>query len=289
MSKFREIFGDNREIFTKFSMMILGNFLCSFAINVFFVPNGLMSTGVAGLSIIANYLFNIPIGLMFFLINLPIILVGLKMLDKKTMAYTVISTVIYSYILDNIIFLREIIIIDDIILATVFGGFINGLGMGILFRNGLTQGGFDIPALIMRRKFNTNIGTGLSILNNTVLFLTIFEFGLIYPLYTIIAIQIAYSVLDRVHMGLDKRKTIMLISNKPRELADEIMVRLNRGVTLIEGKGAYTGDRKEIIYCTIDYRELPNLKKIVEEIDPTAFYTITNATEVAGRGFAKLN
>lgn len=283
--KFRELLGSNQEIVRKIFYIIFGNLLCSIAINVFFVPNGLLSTGVGGLSIILNYLMGTPIGFMVFLLNVPLMILGLFKLDKKFMIYTGISVVLYSWILNLTSGLSEVFVVKDVFIAAVFGAVFNGAGMGFMFRNDVCQGGFDILATILKRYYNMNIGTGLSIFNTTIVTLSAFKFGAIRSMYTLVAIQIGYKVLDKIQIGFSFRKNIMIISDKSEIMANRIMQDMGRGVTFIKGQGAYTHIDKNIIYCTLTSPEIVKLKEILNETDPGAFFTVTEATEVLGAGF----
>lgn len=286
-NKVRQILGDNREIAWKIFCMTVGNFLCSIAINVFFVPNGLLSTGVGGLGIILNYLINAPIGITVFILNLPLMVLGFFKLDKKFMVYTTFSVFIYSWILNMTSGLARIFIVDDIFIAAVFGAVFNGAGMGIMFRNDVCQGGFDILASILKKYYNMNIGTGLSIFNTTIVTLSAFKFGAIRSMYTLVAIKIGYKVLDTLQIGFSYKKNVMIISDKSEEMAGKIMKDMGRGVTFLNGQGAYTHADKKILYCTLTSPEIVKLKDIVNQVDENAFFTVSEVTEVLGGGFSK--
>ncbi len=288
-NEIRNILGDNSEILRKIFFMILGNFLCSIAINVFFVPNGLLSTGVGGLSIMINYLTSIPIGLSVLLINIPLLIFGFFKLDKKFMVYTTFSIFVYSSILNLTTSLAEVFIIKDILIAAVFGALFNGLGMGLMFKNGVCQGGFDILASILKQEYNMNIGTGLTIFNTGIISFSAFIFGGIRAMYTLIAMHLGYQILDRIQIGFSMMKNIIIISDSSRELANKIMRDMGRGVTFFSGQGAYTSQEKKVLYCTVTSPEIVKLKQIVEEVDPEAFFTISEATEVLGSGFKKFS
>ncbi len=284
-SKIREILGSNGEIIWKLFCMTFGNFLCSIAINVFFVPNGLLSTGVGGLGIILNYLIGAPIGITVFVLNVPLMILGYFKLDKKFMVYTTFSVFIYSWILNITSGLGEIFVVKDIFIAAVFGAIFNGAGMGIMFRNGVCQGGFDILASILKKYYNMNIGTGLSIFNTTIVTLSAFKFGAIKSMYTLVAIKIGYKVLDRLQVGFSIKNNIILISDRAEDIAERIMEDMGRGVTYLKGQGAYTHMDKQIIYCTLTSPEIVKLKEIINDVDKNAFFTVSEATEVLGVGF----
>lgn len=281
----REILGDNREIVRKIFFIILGNFLCSIAINVFFIPNGLLSGGMSGIGIILQYLADIPTGISVFVLNLPIFLLGSRMLDKKFLVYAFISTFILSSTLVLTKEFSSFLIVDDILLGAIFGAVFNGLGMGLMFKNGTCQGGFDVIAAILKKKFNINIGTGLMAVNTVVISSSALLFGHRRAMYTLMAMYIGYQILDKVQMGFNIQKNVIIISDKSEEMSEAIMKKLHRGVTFLKGEGAYTNEEKKIIYCTITSREVVKLKDIVNQVDSRAFLTINDVIEVKGRGF----
>ena len=282
------ILGSKNDFIRKVFFIILGSFFCSLAINVFFVPNGLLTTGVGGLSIILNKLTGFPIGLGVLIINIPLIFLGLFKLDKTFMAYTGISIILYSNIIDMTAFLTDYLVMDDLFLAAIFGAIFNGLGMGLMFKNGVCQGGFDIPATILKREYNMNIGTGLMIFNTVIISSSSIIFGSKASMYTLISMYIGYQLLDKIQTGFSLKKNLIIVSENAVELADRIMKDMGRGVTFFKGEGAYTNTEKKIIYCTITSTEIVRLKEIVEEVDPKAFFTINEAVEVLGSGFKSI-
>ena len=282
------ILGDRKEIVRKLFSIIIGNLLCSIAINLFFVPNGLVSGGVGGLGIMIQYLIGIPTGISVFMLNLPIFLAGYKMLDKKFLVYAFISTFVFSFILTATKGIGSYLVVDDIFLAAVFGAIFNGLGMGLMFKNGTCQAGFDVIAAILKKKYNINIGTGLMTVNTIIISFSSILFGYKRAMYTLVALYIAYQILDKVQTGFNVQKNIIIVSDKSMQLADAIMEELSRGVTFLKGEGGYTQEEKSIIYCILTSREIGKLKEIVEKIDPNAFFTINDVVEVKGSGFKSL-
>lgn len=274
-----------KEMMKKLLFIILGNLFCSIAFNVFFIPNRLLSGGVGGIGIIIQYLTGLPTGISVFFLNIPIFLIGSRMVDREFTLYAFISMLFYSSILTITKELGKYFIVDDIILASVFGGIFNGIGMGLMFRNRVSQGGFDIIAAILKKKYNINIGTGLLMANTVIVSLSSLLFGYKSAMYTLIAMYIGYTVLDKVQVGLNVKKNVIIVSEKSELVAEAILTRLNRGVTFLEGIGAYTHENKKVIYCIVTSRETAKLKEIIEEIDPTAFFTVNDVVEVKGKGF----
>lgn len=272
----------------KIFFIFLGNFLCSIAFNAFFIPAKLSSGGVGGISILAQYLTGIPSGIFVFLINVPIFIIGFKKLDKEFILYSFISMFVFSSLLTASVGISKYFFVDDILLASIFGGILNGVGMGLMFRHRTCQGGLDIIAAIMKRKYNINIGTGLMIVNTTIVSFSSILLGYKSAMYTIISMFIGYQVLDKVQIGFNAKKNVVIVSDKDEEISLAIIEQLNRGVTFLKGMGAYTKENKNVIYCIVTSKEVATLKDIVDEIDPSAFLTINAVVEVKGKGFKEI-
>ncbi len=279
---------DLKEVITKIFFIVVGNLLCSLAFNLFFVPNGLLSGGVGGIAIMTQYLTEIPAGISVFLINLPIFVIGVRMLDKKFITYAFISMFVFSSWLTITKNFSQYFIVEDILLGAIFGAVLNGLGMGLMFRNGTCQGGLDVVAAILKRKFNVNIGTGLMMVNTVIIAMSSLLFGYKPAMYTLISMYIGYQILDKVQTGFNVQKNVVIVSDKSKELSTAIIEEMHRGVTFLKGQGGYTQEDKNIIYCILTSREIAKLKGIVNEVDPKAFFTITDVVEVKGKGFKSL-
>ena len=276
---------DKNKILKKLFFIVLGNLLCAIAFNAFFIPSQLLSGGVGGIALMLRYLWNLPTGITVFIINIPIFILGVKMVDREFIIYAFISMVVFSTLLTVTNGISRYFIIDDIILAAIFGGVLNGVGMGLMFKKRTCQGGLDIIATIMKQKRNLNISTGLMILNTTIVSLSSILFGFTSAMYTIIAMYVGYQVVDKVQMGFNVRKNVFIVSDKSEELSSQILTNLHRGVTLLEGTGAYTKQGKKVIYCIVTSSEVVKLKALVDRIDPAAFLTINDIVEVRGSGF----
>lgn len=272
----------------KIFFIFLGNFLCSIAFNAFFIPAKLSSGGVGGISILAQYLTGIPSGIFVFLINVPIFIIGFKKLDKEFILYSFISMFVFSSLLTASVGISKYFFVDDILLASIFGGILNGVGMGLMFRHRTCQGGLDIIAAILKRIYNINIGTGLMIVNTTIVSFSSILLGYKSAMYTIISMFIGYQVLDKVQIGFNAKKNVVIVSDKDEEISLAIIEQLNRGVTFLKGMGAYTKENKNVIYCIVTSKEVATLKDIVDEIDPSAFLTINAVVEVKGKGFKEI-
>ncbi|MFT4451348.1 YitT family protein [Parvimonas sp. G1425] len=278
-------FGDKKYFFRTIFYILLGDLICSFAVVKFLVPAGLLSGGLGGIGLMIEYLTGLPTGVSVFVLNLPMMIVGAFFLNKKFMTYAFLSTFIYSFIL---IAMRQIPInfnLENNMLYAVFGGFINGLGMGVLFKHGACQGGLDILATIFKTKLNVNIGSSLMAINALIIGVASYIFSLERGLLTIVAMYVAYKMLDKIQMGFGDTKQIMIMTAKQREVTDKILSDLHRGVTLLHGEGAFTHKQQNVIYCIVSTRQVVTIKRILNEVDPAAFLIISDAYEVKGRGF----
>ncbi len=272
-------------IVRKLFFIVLGNLFCALAFNLFFIPSKLLSGGVGGLGIMIQYLTGIPSGIPVFIINLPIFIIGSRMVDKEFVTYAFISTFVFSFLLTITNGIGKFFVIDDVLLGAIFGAVFNGVGMGLMFRNRTCQGGLDIIAAILKKKYNINIGTGLMAVNTVIISLSSILFGYKSAMYTLIALFVGYKILDKVQTGFNVKKNILIVSDKSEELAEAIIQRIHRGVTFLEGIGGYTKENKKVIYCIVTSSETVKLKNIVEEIDPKAFLTINDVVEVRGSSF----
>lgn len=271
----------------KLAAVFFGELFCALAVTFFFIPHRLLSGGIGGIAIMIQYLTGYSSGIFILLINIPLFVLGFRKLSKQFMIFTFISTNMLSFFLMGLDYLDIAFHVEDILLSAVFGGVLNGIGMGILFRNATSQGGLDILAMIARKEWNMNIGSALMAMNFIIVTFASVLFGLEKGMYTLIAMYIAYQCVDKVIIGVDVKKQIIIISNKSIEIANVIMVDPHRGVTLLQGKGAYTNNPKEVIYCVANNRQVVRIKQIVDELDPRAFMSISDMVEVSGKGFIK--
>lgn len=271
----------------KLAAVFIGELFCAMAITFFFIPHRLLSGGVGGIAMMIQYLTGYSSGIFILLINIPLFVLGFWKLSRKFMIFTLISTNLLSIFLMLLKYWNFDFQVDDIILSAVFGGVLNGTGMGILFRYATSQGGLDILAMIARKEWNMNIGSALMTMNFVIVAIASALFGVERGMYTLIAMYIAYHCVDKVISGFDIKKQIMIISEKSMEIAQAIMIDPHRGVTLLQGKGAYTGESKQVIYCVANNRQVVRIKQIAEELDPRAFMSISDMVEVSGKGFIK--
>lgn len=271
----------------KFMAMIVGDFFCAFALVYFLRPNQLISGGVTGLSVLIDLFVPLSIGWILFLLNLPLLILGLIFLDKRFMLFTSMSILILSLYVG---FLDSIIptgfgATHEVILGCIFGGVLNGIGMGINFRNGCSTGGFDILGAIIKQKYNLSVGNVLMAVNFFIIIGSSFIYSFDKALFTLIALFIAYQVTDIIHLGVGKQKQVFIISAKEQEIVEAIYSQMKRGITYINGEGAYAHKDFKIIYMICSSAELVKVKNLVKKIDEDAFMAVSDTSEIMGRGF----
>lgn len=269
------------------SVILLGSLISGISFNAFIMPHKLLSGGISGIALITNYLTGINPGVLIFVLNIPIFILGYRFIDKEFIILSLIGMTSFSLFIDAFSFLRELYIVDDVMLSCLYGGILNGIGMGIVFRNRASQGGIDIVAVIVKKYMSINLGSTSLIINLIIILIASFIYGLKPALYTLITIYVASQVLDKVQQGFDIRKQVIIISEREDEVVREILKKLHRGVTYLDGEGAFTGSKKKVIYCIVALNQLARLKQIVKGIDPNAFMAVSDTAEVLGRGFSK--
>lgn len=283
MGKVKSTLEEN--LILRYILIIIGITISSIGINGFLKPAHLLGGGVAGMSVAINHVTGFNVGIITFLINIPIFILGFIFLEKQFCITSLINMVLFSTILGITQDIGNYIVINDIILQTVYGGILGGIGLGIVFRAKSSLGGTDIIAAILKIKKNIPMkDTGLAI-NFLVVCIGAILFGLNIGLYTLIGMFINAYVMNIVKDAMNYQKSVMLISNKSEEIGNSIMKDLVRGVTYIEAEGAYTHEKKRIIYCIVSSNEIPRIKEIALKYDKQAFISVNDVNEVKGRGF----
>jgi uncharacterized membrane-anchored protein YitT (DUF2179 family) len=266
-------------------MIVFGSLLCGISFNAFLIPHKLLSGGVSGIALIINYIFQVSPGVLIFVFNIPIFIAGYKFVDKEFIVLSLVGMTMFSVFVDTFSFLGNVFYIKDTLLSCLYGGVLNGIGMGIVFRNRASQGGIDIVAVICKKYYSMNLGKTSLIINLVIIAIASFFFGLEPAMYTLVSMYVSSTVLDKVQQGFGSSKSVMIITGSEQQVADAILETLGRGVTYLEGEGAYTGNKKRVIYCIVALKQLAKLKQIVNEIDSNAFMAVSDTAEVLGHGF----
>lgn len=269
----------------RYSTMLFGMLMTSIGINGFLRPAHLLSGGATGIATSINYLTNINVGLLTFLINIPIFILGFIYLEKEFCISSLVNMIVFSLLLGATQEISKIIPIHDILLQSVYGGILSGLGVGIVFRTRSSQGGTDIIAAILKIKKNIEMKDTALAINGLIVLTGSFLFGLDLALYTLIGLFLNAYSMSFIKDAMNYQKSVMVMSNEVDLIAEDIMKSLVRGVTFLDAEGAYTHQKKKIIYTIVSSNEIPKIKDIALKYDKKAFISVNDVTEVKGRGF----
>jgi Uncharacterized conserved protein len=264
--------------------IILGSFIVSVSINSLIIPNKIADGGVTGIAIILHYLFHWPVSWTVFLLNVPLFVLGLRLVGRRFLIFSMVGVGVLSVVLSLTAHLPSLT--DDTLLAAISGGVLSGIGMGIIFRSRGSLGGTDILAVLFARTTNFSVGQILLGIDAVIFLGVAILFKPEMAMYAMIYMFIATKVVDLVQEGLSHSKSVMVVTAHPQRVAEEIMAKLERGVTLFQATGAFSGEEKQVVYCVISRPELSQLKEIVHQQDPQAFLTISEVPEVVGEGFS---
>ncbi|AVX09909.1 MULTISPECIES: YitT family protein [Priestia] len=265
--------------------ILVGALLMAVGLEFFLVPNEVIDGGIVGISIILSHLTDVQIGFYIFVLNLPFFFIGYKQIGKTFALSTLLGVIILS--IATSIFHDLPVLTGDPLLATVFGGIVLGVGVGIVIRYGGSLDGTEILAILFNKRTPFSVGETIMFFNLFILGSAGFVFGWDRAMYSLMAYFIAFKTIDIVIQGLDESKSAWIISEQYEQIGEAILARLGRGVTYLNGEGAYTGDDKKVIFCVITRLEEAKLKAIIDEIDPSAFFAVAAIAEVRGGRFKK--
>jgi len=279
-------------LFRDYALLLLGAGIQAAALRLFLVPADLASGGVSGISQLINHYTGWPIGVMVLIGNVPLFLLGWRFLGGRRFALrTAFAVVIFSLgvdLLPRLRFFPRSGITDDIFLNSLYGAVISGVGYGLVYRARGTSGGSDILARILNYWRGVPMTQSYLIVDSAVVLAAGFVFGWKQALYAIITLYVSGLVSETVLEGSGTVRTALIVTSEPRQISEQILEELERGVTFLSGKGAYTGADRPVLYCVITRAEVSQLKTIVHAADPQAFMVIGQAYEALGEGFQPL-
>ena len=275
-------------------LIITGSFIMAVGFVVFVSPLKLAPGGVYGIAIILHHIFGFPIGLSGICLDLPLLLIGILVLGPKFGIKTVVGIVSLSASISLMEYLYKYqpLISDPstYFVQAVFGGVLIGIGLGLIFKTKATSGGTDILATILKRYTSLSIGSALIVVDSIVVLLALAVFNdWTIPLYSWAVIYVASTVAEKVVKGFNTTQTVLIISEKYEEISKKITEDMERGATIINAQGAFSGSEKKIIFTNISIREVANVRKYIRNIDPAAFVTVIDANEVIGDGFKSIH
>lgn len=272
-----------------FSLITLGALLQALALRLFLIPANLVSGGVSGIAQIINFYTGWPIGVMVFIGNIPLFALGWRFLGGRRFAMrTAYAIVAYSILVDllpRLPFFPPNGMTDDLVINALYGAVIAGVGYGLVYRGNGTSGGSDILARILTHYRSIPMTQSYLWVDSVVILSAGFVFGWKEALYAIVVLYVSGLVVDTTMEGGGTVRSAMIITSQPEIVAEKILVDMERGVTVLEGTGAYTGEGRPVLYCVVSRSEIQQLKSIVHDADPKAFMVIGVAHEALGEGF----
>ena len=274
-----------------YGMIIVGAFILAAGFVFFITPHKIVPGGVYGIAIVLHYLIGSPVGATALIFDVPLTIIAVKILGPRFGAKTVVGFVMTAVFVDGLTYLygTDPLLTDDVLLSSIVGAVFIGVGIGLIFKAKATSGGTDIVAMIISKYTHLPVGRLLILVDSTIVL-----FGLIVfkdwkiPFYSLIVIYIVGKILDTMLEGVSYDKVLFIISDKTEEIKRKIIDDLNRGGTLISGKGMYNNNDKTIMFTVVNRREVAIIQEFIHHVDPRAFVTVLNANEILGEGFKTL-
>ena len=277
------------DIVLKYFLIIIGSAIYAAGFVFFMYPNSIIVGGVSGIAMIINYLIDLPVGIMTIVLNIPLFVIAWKYFGTGFIVSSLVGMTVSSVFVD-LFTLLNFSATDDMLLACVIGGVVKGVGLGIVYYASATTGGTDIIAKFIRLKFPyVNFGTMVLITDSVI----VIAFAIIFnkfesALYAAIAMFVVSKAVDLVLYGIDNSNVCYIISEKSEELIKRITNQLHRGVTILDGEGAYSHQSKQILLCVIKRTQIAEIRKMIKGIDENAFFIVTDAKNVFGKGFGDI-
>lgn len=275
----------------KYIMIVVGSMIYAIGFQFFMFPNNIVSGGLAGVSMIINHFTGLPVGTMVLIMNIPLFIVAWKHFGLDFLIGSLVGTFLSSMMVD-ILAVTGIVATDDTMLAAIIGGAIKGAGLGIVYYVGATTGGVDIIAKLLRKKYaHINFGTLILILDMVIVFM----YAVVLKryesaMYAIIAMYVVSKVVDLCMYGFDTSSLCYIISSKSEEMINEIISgAIHRGVTILDGEGAYSHQKKQVIMCVVKRQQIGVLKRLVRTVDENAFVIVSDTKNVFGKGFENIS
>ena len=265
---------------TNFFLMLIGAILASIALDVLLMPNQIIDGGIVGISIMISHVTGLSFGNLLIVLNLPFFYIGYRQIGKTFAVSTIFSVIALSVCTHFLRFSPPVT--TDLFLASIFGGIVLGIGVGLIIRYGGSLDGTEIVAIILDKRTSFCIGEIIMFFNLFILGAAGFIFSWEKAMYSLVTYFIAFKMIDITIQGLDETKGVTIVTEKPKEISSVILKQLGRGVTVFLGEGGYTGQPKKILYSVVTRLEIAEIKNIVSDIDDTAFVSVTDVHEVIG-------
>ena len=277
------------QIIFKYLMIAVGSALFAAGFQFFLYPNSIVVGGVGGIAMIINMLTDLPVGVMTIVLNIPLFIIAWKQFGTGFIVSSAVGMTLSSVFVDTFA-LFHIAPTQDMLLACIIGGAVKGLGLGIVYYAGATTGGTDIIAKFLRVRFPyINLGTIVLLTD----FVIVFAFAVIFKkaesaLYAVITMFVVSKAVDLVLYGIDNSNVCYIISEKSDEITTRITDTLHRGVTILEGEGAYSHKSKQVLLCVVKRTQISEIRRMIRDVDENAFFIVTDAKNVFGKGFGDI-
>jgi uncharacterized membrane-anchored protein YitT (DUF2179 family) len=270
-----------------YAFILVGALVQAIAMRLFLIPSKLVSGGISGISQLVNSYTGWPVGLMVLVGNIPLFILGWRYLGGPRFALrTAVSVAAFSLFTDMLVYyLPTGDLTQDVVLNTLYGGVVLGLGLGLVYRGQGTSGGSDILGRILNHKYGISISQAYLATDSLVVLSAGFVFGWTLALYALVMIYVSGVAAELASEGSSIYRAAMIITDETKKVTDTILTNMERGVTVLEGTGAYTNKSRPVLYCVITQSETHQLKALVQEIDPDAFMVIGHVNEALGEGF----
>ena len=275
----------------KYLLIMLGAVIYAVAFQFFMFPNAIVAGGVTGIAMIINAITHWPVGVMIIVMNVPLFLISWRHFGLEYMIASLVGMGLSSVLVD-LFAVSDFIATTDPMLAAIIGGVIKGVGLGIIYYQNGSTGGIDIVIKFLRQRYNhINFGTIMLIVDAVI----VVAYALVLnqyqsAMYSIIAMYVVTKVVDLFLYGIDNSALCYIISNQSSELTEMILSgHVHRGVTILEGEGAYSHEKKHVLMCVVKRTQLPELRRLVRSVDERAFFVVTDAKNVFGKGFESIS
>jgi len=278
--------------FRSYLYIAVGTLIMAVGYVYFIIPYKIVPGGVYGISIVLHYLLGTPIGMVALAFNIPLTIIGARILGPRFGVKTVVGFVLAAVYIDLLTYLSEgkPLVEDDPLLSSIFGGVLIGLGVGLFFKSKATTGGSDVISMIIGKYSRIPLGQLMIMVDSAIVLIGFIAFrDWKIPLYSWIVIFIMGRVIDTVLEGLSYEKSVYIISDKNKEIAERLKTSIHRGGTLLSGTGIYEGNERSVLLTVVNRRELTILLQHIKSIDPLAFVTVVGANKILGKGFKSLD
>jgi uncharacterized membrane-anchored protein YitT (DUF2179 family) len=278
-----------RRILTDYLFITIGALMNSAAYDLFYIPNDVVSGGIGGVGIIANHLFGVPVGLATLALNVPLFFAGLRWGGGITTGIRTIYAVIVMSLGIDLLAPYMPYVTDNPLLYIAYGGLLDGSGLALVLRAQGTTGGTDIIAQLLKRFFGLEISRGMFLSNAAIIAAAALVFGMERAMYGVILAAVSAWAVDTVLAGGRQARQVFIISNAWEAVRDQLLHELERGVTILPGRGGFTGAERPVLMCVISPREVAHVRRLVQQIDEDAFVIVGTTTEVWGEGFQRMD